>query len=725
MKKNYMFICSLCMMLFVSLTANADNRSWDFTKWSEATINNLATEAATYGLGDQEGVTYPATTLWRSYEKKEGTGEQNGNCYWYGTADIGTATANGVEIEELKGLVFNPCTAGSLAIAVNYPSTGLGTYAGGSYLWIGGKNNVFTIPAVKCGATITMQVESHKSVDGRGVALTVNGTAVAPTQGSEKPTVLETVVWQVPFGETTTVDAVFTNNNGCHIYSIEVDENIYASVQMTWVDYDNPDVAAGAIAAGETARSGYSKISNGSVENANAGWKENKITYLQVDASAIPGNIAKATLSIDVSGSSDSKRETAWGVGYNSSVWSADLTWNTADRTITTMGATQKTATKSASTFENKTFDITEAFSNDEDKVVTLLVYETAAAGGYIKNPQVIVEYTFGAMATYTINYVDGQGNQLKEPTVAETVVGKEVTASKEQTASFKNAEGDKKYVYASGNETITIDEDETKNVINLVFREAETWNYVFNAVDGEGNLLQADIVKGSAFEGDAFNAPYPYLINVGGTIYTTTKQSSDKKGYYLSNYTLDSNNKTTGLIFTATDKTNIVFCAEAENIEGLTPVTTGNTSIRSSNGASAYAAEADVKITTLEAGKYVITTVICDASSSPSSEWTFLAGTESVFTFTATTVNWFEATSDEFTLTETTDILLAKGGDSKKAVDFIYIQKTDGTPTAITDIQNENGDNQTLFNLQGMKVQNTKGLKGLYIQNGKKVIVK
>ena len=120
-----------------------------------------------------------------------------------------------------------------------------------------------------------------------------------------------------------------------------------------------------------------------------------------------------------------------------------------------------------------------------------------------------------------------------------------------------------------------------------------------------------------------------------------------------------------------------------------------------------------------------MITTVVCDAYSSPSSEWTFLAGTESVFTFTATTVNWFEATSDEFTLTETTDILLAKGGDSKKAVDFIYIQKTDGTPTAITDIQNENGDNQTLFNLQGMKVQNTKGLKGLYIQNGKKVIVK
>ena len=83
---------------------------------------------------------------------------------------------------------------------------------------------MITIPAVKPGSTITMYVESHKPTDGRGVGLTVNGTAVAPTEGSEKPKELTKCVWVVPTEgiETETVDAVFKNNNGCHIYSITV-----------------------------------------------------------------------------------------------------------------------------------------------------------------------------------------------------------------------------------------------------------------------------------------------------------------------------------------------------------------------------------------------------------------------------------------------------------------------------------------------------------------------
>ena len=46
-------------------------------------------------------------------------------------------------------------------------------------------------------------------------------------------------------------------------------------------------------------------------------------------------------------------------------------------------------------------------------------------------------------------------------------------------------------------------------------------------------------------------------------------------------------------------------------------------------------------------------------------------------------------------------------------------------TATGINELKNSNDANQPLFNLRGMKVQNTKGLKGLYIQNGKKVMFK
>ena len=149
----------------------------------------------------------------------------------------------------------------------------------------------------------------------------------------------------------------------------------------------------GEIAYGDEAICGYNKITNGKVELDTKGWGVNYITYLQVDASNIHGNILRATLKAKVSGSTDDKRITKWGVGYNNSEWKSDLTWITADRSITTLGTTVPTTTKSSTTFEDKEFDITTAFSVDDDNIVTILVYETEAGGGYFKEPVVEIQY--------------------------------------------------------------------------------------------------------------------------------------------------------------------------------------------------------------------------------------------------------------------------------------------------------------------------------------------
>lgn len=142
-----------------------------------------------------------------------------------------------------------------------------------------------------------------------------------------------------------------------------------------------------------TAVGGYNNINDNTVVLGNKSWNVNNIIYLQVDASAINGTISKVTLNAQVSGSTDNLRTTTWGVGYNDSQWSSGLTWNTADRSITTLGGTQSTTTTNASVFENKSFDITGAFTTN-DKIVTILVYETAAAGGNFRSPTVEVEYT-------------------------------------------------------------------------------------------------------------------------------------------------------------------------------------------------------------------------------------------------------------------------------------------------------------------------------------------
>ena len=162
-------------------------------------------------------------------------------------------------------------------------------------------------------------------------------------------------------------------------------------VKMTYVDYDNPTTSYGEVAE---ARSGYNKISNSTVEMTNTAWGCDHITYLQIDASECKENkmkIDSATLTFQGSGSTDSRRATEWGVGYNSSIWSSTMTYETADRSIITLGDTQWGSSKSASTFDDFTFDITDAFADDDDYVVTIIIYEKSAAGGYVKNPAVSI----------------------------------------------------------------------------------------------------------------------------------------------------------------------------------------------------------------------------------------------------------------------------------------------------------------------------------------------
>lgn len=239
MKKIY----TLATLLVVALSLNAQNyRKWDFTNWSAQTINNLTVEAE---LGVTGGT-------WSDTEKANGDNPQVGNCYWsYGENVIdGELAANGAVINETEGLIFNTSYTSrrSLAIAVNYPETSLGTYAGPQYLWLGGGNAksasariwCFKIPKVRVGQKITIVAESHKPSDARGVGLYAGDcTNDALLIGEQfKPTTQATYTWEegwtLPEGATLnddgeTVDIQVYNTNGCHLYSIEIGDNTQKS----------------------------------------------------------------------------------------------------------------------------------------------------------------------------------------------------------------------------------------------------------------------------------------------------------------------------------------------------------------------------------------------------------------------------------------------------------------------------------------------------------------
>ena len=225
--------------------------TWDFTQWSDATITNLKADAAASKISG-----------WSDVEKKadaeagvDPTELSKDNCFWFaGEANAdGQLEANGVVIEELKGITF-PTTAynsaRSIAIAVNYQlanadlTKAFGPYNGASYFWLGGKEkDCFVINNVKAGTEIKMGVESHKITDARGVKLYVkNGESRVELKGTDgeavaAPTVYADQTWVVTSGAATAkgtslsanvaaeelVDVIVYNTNGCHIYYIDAE----------------------------------------------------------------------------------------------------------------------------------------------------------------------------------------------------------------------------------------------------------------------------------------------------------------------------------------------------------------------------------------------------------------------------------------------------------------------------------------------------------------------
>lgn len=174
-----------------------------------------------------------------------------------------------------------------------------------------------------------------------------------------------------------------------------------ATVRATYIDgYVNGDDdhrgrSIGEITAGNPIYCGNNKISGGNrVDLYNATWQSDAfIAYLQVDASNIPGTITKVTLTGDFKKISTNNRQMEYGVGYNNSPWSSGMTWNSADRSITLLGSTQKLPSQDGE--EQLSFDITDAFTSDPSNMVkTILVYNLTAGNGYVKNPVVTVEYT-------------------------------------------------------------------------------------------------------------------------------------------------------------------------------------------------------------------------------------------------------------------------------------------------------------------------------------------
>ena len=295
----------------------------------------------------------------------------------------------------------------------------------------------------------------------------------------------------------------------------------------------------------------------------------------------------------------------------------------------------------------------------------------------------VITTANASATTSYTVRFVDAtSGNELKEPVIHEgALIGSSASASDDEKKAFKNDSNTKKYIYVtegSTSEIANLVSNSESNIITLKFREAETWTYTLNAIYGE--TLLGTLETGSVFEGDSkyVTARNYYLSE------STLVQASFSDRSYNTEIKPTENNYVKTINYTATDKTNVVFFSEAEDIVSLTPITSNYLPERFSGGKGAYAAESDKVITTLQPGKYRLAAHVMGTQSACT--FTFKAGEQTVWERTTDSGSFYKGDGnigDEFTITEATDIVLvAGGGDGSNnkvtnAVDFIYIQKT------------------------------------------------
>ena len=427
-------------------------------------------------------------------------------------------------------------------------------------------------------------------------------------------------------------------------------------------------------------RYSYAKIKGGAFTNELANYEGSPVVLTKFDASTTLNGklLKKATLSFS-SVCTVAKKNSNVQVATINTGWDATTaTWtNTNTAEILNAVGINGNGDNVGTTKKELSYDVTSYLKASTNNTLGIALFTFTGREQEASDIKLALEYIDAAKAAkYTVKYVDAAGKEIKTSStyVEERDLVPPLTKSDKE--AIYNEDKTVKYVYDSDDAaSLTIAADGS-TVVTVKFREAAKWNYTFNAVDAEGKTLQEGIVKGTNFEGETFNVGYPYAINVDGTLYESSKLSSDKKGYYLS-YTLEADNQVKDITFKPTTTTDIVFLAEAENIEGLTKATNNNTFVRSSNGGSAYAAEDDVEITTLQPGKYKLTAVICDATKNAGSEWNFLAGENNIFKFTASSVNWAQGTSEEFEVNAETPIYLVKGGNANQAVDFIYIQKT------------------------------------------------
>ncbi|MDE7350721.1 MAG: hypothetical protein K2N25_06610 [Muribaculaceae bacterium] len=323
----------------------------------------------------------------------------------------------------------------------------------------------------------------------------------------------------------------------------------------------------------------------------------------------------------------------------------------------------------------------------------------------YVKNFVITsTEVEAAQFADYTVNYVCG--DKVLKSEKKKGVVNSAISISADDMNALTI--DDVKYIYVSNDaEGKTVDAEGT-TVVTVTFREAALYNYTIK------NNVNDDVKTGSCYEGESVTEAYSrYILAEDGIVW---EKFPGKNVPYTVTFTPEADNYVETFEYAATEISDGVYFVEGEDIEGMEVVTRDNANARCSNAAGGYAPGV-VEICKLQAGTYKVTMGVWGNGGA-----TFIvkAGEKTVLT-AATAGYWLDATSEEFTL-DTETALTFEGSATNKPLDYILITGN-GATSAVNAIEATNADGKW-YNLQGVQIA-APTQAGLYIHNGKKIIVK
>ena len=289
--------------------------------------------------------------------------------------------------------------------------------------------------------------------------------------------------------------------------------------------------------------------------------------------------------------------------------------------------------------------------------------------------------------ADYTINYKSGED-------IIKTVAGSGVAVGTEIPIESSFFKDDVKYL-KDGGEPSTLTVASGGSTLNVAVSVAPTYSYTVKAKAGATELKV--LASGSIYSGEAVNVPYPKYFNFNGTLYTRAATNKE----YRQNVAITEDNQNTDFSYSATDKTNIIYYSEGEEISGATINTSAtNVTIRSSN--AAVGDGTNVAVCTLPAGTYKFTIGQHMHRSGYSGTVTLNIGAEE-FEYTTTNVNVTESISDEITVADNTAVTFTTADNGH--LDYVYIQKVSTTNEIVGTV-----DYSTTFNGQNKAMTINKG---------------